>query len=85
MEGIVDGIVAVSPGKFLKSLRNHTSHQVGGLFGGTLVIGLITEPLGFEQDAQDVMVLFDEWLAVLGLCSVRVLDEPSAGRDACMP
>ena len=28
-------------GKFLKSLRNHTSHQVGGLFGGTLVIGLI--------------------------------------------
>ena len=29
------------------------------------------------------MVLFDEWLAVLELCSVRVLDEPSAGRDAC--
>ena len=55
------------------------------LFGGTLVIGLITEPLGFIQDAQDVMVLFDEWLAVLELCSsVRVLDEPSAGRDACM-
>ena len=47
---------------------------------GTLVIGLITEPLGFVQDAQDVMVLFDEWLAVLVLCSVRVLDEPSAGR-----
>ena len=40
--------------------------------------GLITEPLRFVQDAQDVMVLFDEWLAVLGLCSVRVLDEPSA-------
>ena len=74
------GIVAVLPGKFLKSLRNHTSHQVGGLFGGTLMVGLITEPLGFVQDAQDVMVLFDEWLAVLGLCSVRVLDEPSAGR-----
>ena len=35
---------------FLKSLRNHTSHQVGGLFGGTLIIGLITEPLGFVQD-----------------------------------
>ena len=68
---------------FFKSLRNHTSHQVGGLFGGTLVIDLITEPLGFVQDAQDVMVMFDEWLAVLGLCSVRVLDEPSAGRDAC--
>ena len=48
---MVDGIAAVLPGKFLKSLRNHTSHQVGGLFGGTLVIGLITEPLGFVQDA----------------------------------
>ena len=41
---------------------------------------LITEPLGCVQDAQDVMVPFDEWLAVLGLCTVRVLDEPSAGR-----
>ena len=41
MEGMVDGIAAVLPGKFLKSLRNHTSHQVGGLFGVTLVIGLI--------------------------------------------
>ena len=30
------------------------------LFGGTLVIGFITEPLGFVQDAQDVMALFDE-------------------------
>ena len=51
------------------------------MFGGTLVIGLITEPLGFVQDAQDVMVLFDEWLAVLELCcSVRVLDELFAGR-----
>ena len=53
------GIVAVLPGKFLKSLRNHTSHQVGRLFGGTLMVGLIMEPLGFVQDAQDVMVLFD--------------------------
>ena len=35
------GTVAILPGKFLKSLRNHTSHPVGGLFGGTLVIGLI--------------------------------------------
>ena len=78
------GIVAVLPGKCLKSLRNHTSHQVGGLFGDTLMVGLITEPLGFVQDAQDFMVLFDEWLAPLGLCSVRVLDEPSARRDACM-
>ena len=44
------------------------------------MVGLITGPLGFVQDAQNVMVLFEEWLAVLGLCSVRVLDEPSAGR-----
>ena len=29
------------------------------LFGGTSAIGLITEPLEFVQDAQDVMVLFD--------------------------
>ena len=55
------------------------------MFGGTLVIGLITEPLGFVKDAQDVMVLFGKWLVVLGLCYVRVLDEPSAERDACMP
>ena len=54
------------------------------MFGGILVIGLITEPLGSVQDAQDVMVLFDEWLAVLELCGVRVLDEPSAGRGSCM-
>ena len=47
-------------------------------------LGSAWKPLGFVQDAQDVMVLFDEWLAVLGLCSVRVLDEPTAGRDACM-
>ena len=46
------GIVAVLPGKFLKSLRNHTSHQVGGLFGGTLVVRVdIAEPLGFVPDA----------------------------------
>ena len=32
------------------------------------MVGLITEPLGFVQDAQDVMVLFAEWLVVLGLC-----------------
>ena len=72
-------VVAVLPGKFLKSLRNHTPHQVGGLFGGTLANGVTTESLGFAQDAQDVMVLFDKWLAVLGLYTVRVLDEPSAG------
>ena len=32
------GIVAVLPGKYLKSLRKYNSHQVGGLFGGTLVV-----------------------------------------------
>ena len=31
-----------------------------------LVVGLITEPLRFGQNARDVMVLFDEWLGVLG-------------------
>ena len=59
------GIVAVLPGKFLKSLRNHTSHQ-GRAVWGYLVVGLITEPLGFVQNARYVMVLFDEWLGVLG-------------------
>ena len=36
----------------------------------------ITEPLGFVQDAQDVMVLFDEWLAVLVLCSALCWTSP---------
>ena len=57
------GIVAVLPGKFLKSLRNHTPHQVGGLFGGTLVVGLI---YGASGVCTRCMVLFDEWLGVLG-------------------
>ena len=35
----------------LKSLRNHTSHSVGGAVWGYPVFGLITEPLGFVQDA----------------------------------
>ena len=51
MEGMVDGIVVVLPGKVLKSLRNHTSHQVGGLFGDTWMVGLIRERLGFVEDA----------------------------------
>ena len=38
-----------------------------GAVGGTLVIGLIMEPPGFVQDAQYVMFLFDECLAVLEL------------------
>ena len=48
------------------------------------MVGLITELLGFVQDARDVMVMFDEWLGVLGLCSVRLLDDISAGRYTCM-
>ena len=38
--------------------------------------------MGFVQDAQDVVVLFDEWLpvAVFGLCSVRLQDGLTAGR-----
>ena len=54
------------------------------MFGGTLVVRFDIGSLwGFVQDAQDVMVLFDEWLAVLGLCSVRLLDDISAGRYLC--
>ena len=30
------------------------------------MVGLVMEPLGFAQDAQDAMVLFDECLAVWG-------------------
>ena len=48
------------------------------------MVGLITEPLGFVRDARDVMVMFDEWLGVLGLCSVCLLDDTSVGRYACM-
>ena len=37
---------------FSKSLCNHSSHQVGGLFGGTLVVLFdLTQSLGFVQDA----------------------------------
>ena len=43
------------------------------------MVGLIAEPLRFIQDPQDIMDLFDEWLAVLGLCSVRLPDDTSAG------
>ena len=49
-----------SPESYLSASRR--------LFGVTLMVGLITEPLGFVQDAQDVMILFHEWLAVVGLC-----------------
>ena len=40
--------------------------KYGGCLGVPWWFGLITEPLGFVQDAQAVMVLFDEWLGVLG-------------------
>ena len=63
---------------FEESPESYLSPNRGAVWG-TLVIGMIKEPPRFVQDAQDVMSLFDEWLAVLGLCSVRVLDEPSAG------
>ena len=72
----MEGTVAVLPGKFLKSLRNHTSHQVGGLFGGTLVVRFDTMgPLGSVQDARDVMVMFGVMVVF-----VRRLDELTAGR-----
>ena len=69
---------------FEESPESYLSPSKGAVWGYLNVRFDITEPLGFVQDAQDVMVMFDEWLAVLGVCSVRVLDEPSAGRDACM-
>ena len=62
-----------SPESYLSPSRG----AVWGYFGHRFDI---TEFLGFVQDAQDVMLLFNEWLAVLKLCSVRVLDEPTAGR-----
>ena len=41
--------------------ESYLSPSIGGLFGGTLVVRFdITEPLGFVQDVQDVMVLSDE-------------------------
>ena len=50
----VDSLVNV----FWRSMK-HMMNRV--MFGGTLVVGLITEPLGFVQDARYVMVPFDEW------------------------
>ena len=60
-----------SPESYLSPSRGAVWGYLGHRFD-------ITEPLGFVQDVQDVMVLFDV------VCSVRVLDEPSAGRYACM-
>ena len=66
--------VAVLPGKFFKSLRNHTSHQVGGLFGGTLVVR-------FDYGASGVCTrCMKRYGSVWCSGSVRRLDEPTAGR-----
>ena len=43
---------------FFKSLRNHTSYQVGGLFGGTLVIGLILRSLWSLYKIHETLWLF---------------------------
>ena len=49
--------------------------------GVPLVVGLISEPLGFYKMYETLwLVLFDEWFGVLGLWSVRLLDDTSAGR-----
>ena len=48
------------------------------------MVGLITEPLGFVQDARDVMVLLDEWLGVLGSVVFVCWTITSAGQYACM-
>ena len=66
-----------SPESYLSPSRGAVWRYLGGSVR-------YMEPLGFVQDARDVMVLFDEWLGVLGLCSVRLPDVTSAGRDACM-
>ena len=66
-----------SPGSYLSPSKGAVWGYLGGRFD-------ITESLGFVQDVQDIMVLIDEWLAALGLCSVRLLDDTSAGRYPCM-
>ena len=65
---------------FEESPESYLSLSRGAVWGYFVHRFDITEPLGFVQDAQAVMVLFDKWLAVLELWSVRVLDEPTAGR-----
>ena len=44
---------------FEESPESYLSRSRGAVWG-YLVVGLITEPLGFVQDARGVMVLFDE-------------------------
>ena len=48
-----------SPESYLSPSRGAVWGYLGGQFD-------VTEPLGFVQDARDVMVMFEEWLAVLG-------------------
>ena len=78
------GIVAVLPGKFLKSLRNHTSHQVGGLFGDTLIVGLITEPLKGSTigEGGDTTISSPGRSPKQPLPGLR-LHDPLHGRQAC--
>ena len=66
------GIVAVLPGKLLKSLRNHTCHQVGGLFGGIP---------GVRFDIGSLWGLY-KMHETLWFCLVSVLCS-SAGRYFC--
>ena len=67
---------------FEESPESYLSPSRGAVWG-YLVVGLITEPLGFVQDARDVMVLYDEWLGVLDsgvfVCWTIPLQD-----DACM-
>ena len=64
---------------FFKSLRNHTSYQVGGLFGGTLVIGLILRSLWSLYKIHETL-----WLYLVSLqCSCGGRAHCSE-EDACM-
>ena len=46
------------------------------------------EPLGFVQDARDVLVLFDEWLEVLGsgvfVCWTTPLQDDTPACHDCL-
>ena len=56
-----NGIVAVLPGKFFEeSPESYLPRSRGAVWGYFGYRSDITEPLGFVQDACDVMVLFGE-------------------------
>ena len=71
-------IVAVLTGKFLKSLRNHTSHQIGGLFGGILVIGLILRSLWALYKMHETL-----WFGLVSIVFVCWTSSLQRG-DVCM-